>query len=54
MKTSPALSATPSAKLDEKVSTTAAEQAPRVRIGDAVTPWSKTPKARLGDAVMPW
>ncbi len=42
-------------KADGKISTTtAADQAPRVRIGDAVMPWSKTPKARLGDAVMPW
>jgi hypothetical protein len=44
-----------SAKADEKASLTkTAEQAPRVRIGDAVMPWSKAPKARLGDAVMPW
>jgi len=30
------------------------DQAPRVRVGDAVMPWSKAPKVRLGDAVMPW
>jgi len=41
-------------KADEKVSTKVIDQSPRVRVGDALTPWSKTPKVRLGDALMPW
>jgi hypothetical protein len=55
MTKAPELSTVDTTKIDDKASTQAvADQAPRVRLGDAVMPWSKTPKARLGDAVMPW
>ena len=48
------LSTVDTTKVDEKVSSQKADQPPRVRVGDALMPWSKAPKARLGDALMPW
>lgn len=30
------------------------DAAPKVRLGDSLSPWSKTPKVRLGDSLMPW
>ena len=45
----------PVVKTDEKTSTSkTTEQSPRVRLGDALSPWAKTPKVRIGDALMPW
>ncbi|MGE0766004.1 MAG: hypothetical protein AB7L90_06035 [Hyphomicrobiaceae bacterium] len=28
--------------------------APKVRLGDSLSPWANTPKVRLGDSLMPW
>ena len=28
--------------------------APKVRLGDSMSPWVDAPKVRLGDSMMPW